>query len=118
MSISISVNYGNGANKAFVIDEPPEPLGSVLSLWDILGLAKAIPPGLSYNFTDGTPASDRGGLSFVGKVVAVDGLDGDWSVFINDEQQTGLRVAEHRMAEHREEPTVKDGDTILLSRGY
>lgn len=118
MGVTVSINYGNGASKAFGIDElPQQPDGHVLSLWDVLSAVADVRPGLTYSFSDGTPASDRGGLGFNGKIVSVDGVDAEssaWVVSINGVEQKELNSAEHPMAEGRERPRVQDGDAIAI----
>lgn len=122
MSVTVSVDYGNGASKTFAIDELPEqPVGHVLSLWDVLSAVADVSPGLAYTFSDGTPASDRGGLSFAGKILSVDGVDAgsaEWTVSINEVAQDALHTAEHPMAEGRERPTIQDGDAIQLKLAH
>ena len=118
MGVTLSIDYGNGARKAFDINDLPEqPAGHVLSLWDVLATARTQAPGLEYTFTDGTEASDRGGRSFNGKITSVDGVDAgssEWVVFVNWFEQEELNTAEHPMAEGRERPVIGDGDAIRI----
>ena len=114
MSVSIVVDYSNGAIKSYGgVALSGGPHHSVMGA---LRAAGSGGPGLEVDFA--AASTDRGGRE-IGSITSVDGLPGDdsdkvWQVFVN-----GSRVREQRepvpgQPTQEAIPAINDGDQICL----
>ncbi|MCG6985802.1 MAG: hypothetical protein LJE61_11475 [Thiocapsa sp.] len=122
MSLSLTIDYGNGAQKTFgKVDVGPlaEPVGGrpdELDVFDVLDAAARMEPGLEYEFKV-TLASDRAGNEG-GHILSVDGVSGEnasWQVCVNRKPGVvQLRRPTPGSFQPRGEPRIEDGDAIAL----
>lgn len=111
MSVTIHIDFSNGATKTFA----KVPLPAEKSVTQALDAAQNVPPGLSYDFE--ASFIDRGGRE-VGRVRSIDGVGGSedqvWASWVNDRAVSDLR----RVTDFSVTPfggvRIEDGDVITF----
>lgn len=110
-SVSVLVDFSNGATKSFA----SVPWAERMSVTKALDAAAAIPPGLAYEFD--SEFFDRGGRR-VGTLKSVDGIgesDGtEWSVWLNGKPIGSLAIAEMEHLVPFGESQLEPGDALLV----
>ncbi len=112
MSISLTIDYSNGAVKSFGhID-----FHDGMTVLDVLRATQSIAPGLDFAFHK--TFTDRGGreVGFISSVDGVDTMDSDreWQLWVNVEPVEELRQPTPLSSAQFDFVTLKDGDSISL----
>jgi hypothetical protein len=109
MSVTIHIDYSNGATKTLPNVDP----GSNMSVSGALDVAQLMRPGLSYEFE--ANFIDRGGRD-VGRVTSIDGVAADdsqfWAIWVNDRTASDLRRVTLGSVTKFGSVRVEDGDVI------
>jgi hypothetical protein len=121
-AITLIVDFSNGVQKIFTnlpSEPPPDPIleREGIGATDVLEMAGARAPGLSYTFE--RSFVDRGGGER-GAITAVDGVeakapDQQWQVWVNQTAADALRrVIPETVGKRVGWPEVEPGDVVLL----